>query len=105
MFVSGDPRAVSDLVNCLRGRYALDVAARPGGGEWASLTGREAAIAALVGEAMTNQQIANRLHISPHTVNFHLRRIYRKLAIGSRVHLAQLVRVQRETELERLVCG
>ena len=54
---------------------------------------------------LTNQQIANRLHISPHTVNFHLRRIYRKLAIGSRVHLAQLVRVQRETELERLVCG
>lgn len=55
------------------------------------LTTREAAVAALVGSAMTNQQIANRLHISPHTVNYHLRQIYRKLAIQSRVRLAQLV--------------
>jgi len=58
---------------------------------WGELTGHEVAVATLVGQAMTNQQIANRLHISPHTVNYHLRRIFRKLAIRSRVHLARLV--------------
>jgi DNA-binding HTH domain-containing proteins len=113
--VSGEPHTVSDLVDTLRRRYALDVARAEvhepdgcpgighGGDEWASLTGQETAIAGLVGQAMTNQQIANRLHISPHTVNYHLRQIYRKLAIGSRVHLAQLVQVQQESGLERCV--
>ncbi len=57
---------------------------------WGELTSQEVAVAVLVGQAMTNQQIANRLHISPHTVNYHLRQIFRKLAIRSRVHLAQL---------------
>src|SRR5687768_13958167 len=43
------------------------------------LTDRERAVAGLAGQALTNQQIANRLGISPHTVNFHLRQIFRKL--------------------------
>ncbi len=45
-------------------------------------------MAELVRQALTDQQIANRLGISPHTVNYHLRQIYRKLAIHSRVSLA-----------------
>jgi DNA-binding CsgD family transcriptional regulator len=39
---------------------------------------------------MTNQGAARRLHLSPHTVNFHLRTIFRKLGIRSRVELAHL---------------
>ncbi|MGW5083063.1 LuxR C-terminal-related transcriptional regulator [Micromonospora aurantiaca (nom. illeg.)] len=34
--------------------------------------------------------------MSPHTVNYHLRQIFRKLAIGSRVHLAMLARSDHE---------
>ena len=60
--------------------------------EWGGLTKQEKAVAGLAGQGLTNQQIAMRLYISPHTVNYHLRQIYRKLDIRSRVHLAQLVR-------------
>jgi DNA-binding CsgD family transcriptional regulator len=55
---------------------------------WQRLSDRERAVARLVGQAYTNQQIARRLGISTHTVNYHLRQIFRKLAIGSRVSLA-----------------
>jgi ATP/maltotriose-dependent transcriptional regulator MalT len=57
---------------------------------WASLTDTERAIAALVAQGLTNPQVATRMFISPHTVKFHLRQIFRKLKIGSRVELARL---------------
>ena len=60
----------------------------PGPVGWDRLTGREKAVARLAGQALTNLQIARRLGISPHTVNFHLRQIFRKLEITSRVSLA-----------------
>jgi DNA-binding CsgD family transcriptional regulator len=58
---------------------------------WERLTERERAVAVLAGRALTNQQIAHRLGISPHTVNYHLRQVFRKLSIDSRVRLARLV--------------
>jgi len=58
---------------------------------WNALTAQQRAVATLAGQAMTNQQIANRLRISPHTVNYHLRQIFRKLKIESRVSLGSLV--------------
>ena len=47
----------------------------------------------MVGHALTNQQIAKRLHLSTHTVNYYLRQIFRKLGINSRVQLARLTQV------------
>jgi DNA-binding CsgD family transcriptional regulator len=90
--VSGEPAAVAALLKRLR------PARRPAcaGSPLAGLTPLETTVATLVGQALTNQQIANRLNISPHTVNYHLRQIFRKLAIGSRVHLAMLVRLDHE---------
>jgi DNA-binding CsgD family transcriptional regulator len=64
---------------------------RPPGSGWASLTDRERMVALLAGHALTNQQIASRLQISPHTVNYHLRQVFKKLAIDSRVSLARIV--------------
>jgi DNA-binding CsgD family transcriptional regulator len=55
------------------------------------LTETERAIASLVGKGMTNRQVANRVCLSPHTVNYHLRRIFRKLDIRSRVELARIM--------------
>jgi DNA-binding NarL/FixJ family response regulator len=57
---------------------------------WNLLTKQEQVVALLVGQAMTNRQIASRLYLSPHTVNYHLRQIFRKLGITSRVDLAKL---------------
>ncbi|MFI9388760.1 LuxR C-terminal-related transcriptional regulator [Kutzneria sp. NPDC052558] len=57
---------------------------------WASLTGTEEKVARLVAHGLTNRQVAAELFVSPHTVGFHLRQIYRKLAIQSRVDLARI---------------
>lgn len=57
---------------------------------WGSLTGAEQEVARLVADGLTNRQVARELFVSPHTVGFHLRQIYRKLAIGSRVDLARI---------------
>jgi DNA-binding CsgD family transcriptional regulator len=58
---------------------------------WASLTATERAVTDLVARALTNRQVGERLLISRHTVDSHLRQIYRKLGIASRVELTRLV--------------
>ena len=57
---------------------------------WASLTETEHAVAELVAEGLSNQQVAGRMFLSRHTVDFHLRRIFRKLGIDSRVVLTRI---------------
>jgi DNA-binding CsgD family transcriptional regulator len=61
---------------------------------WESLTETERATASLVAEGLTNQQVAQQMYLSVHTVSFHLRQVFRKLGIGSRVELARLVAEQ-----------
>ncbi len=62
----------------------------PRGGQpaWPGLTPREREVATLVAEGLAYRDVAERLHISDHTVKNHLRRIYDKLDINSRVELA-----------------
>ncbi|MFE5794735.1 LuxR C-terminal-related transcriptional regulator [Streptomyces sp. NPDC056503] len=55
------------------------------------LTAAENRIARLVAKGLTNKQVASRVSCSPHTVNYHLRQIFRKLGVASRVELARLV--------------
>jgi DNA-binding CsgD family transcriptional regulator len=57
---------------------------------WAELSAAEAAVARLAARGATNREIAGELFLSPHTVDSHLRRIFAKLGISSRVKLAQL---------------
>jgi DNA-binding CsgD family transcriptional regulator len=58
---------------------------------WSSLTDAEGALAELVGLGLTNREAAARLLVSRHTVDAHLRNIFRKLDITSRVQLAHVV--------------
>ena len=58
---------------------------------WESLRSSELGIAELVAAGLTNREVAARLFVSPHTVDFHLRQIFRKLSIASRIELTRLV--------------
>lgn len=58
---------------------------------WGSLTPAEVRVSELVVGGLTNQQIANRLVVSRHTVESHLKHVYSKLAISSRTQLAVAV--------------
>ena len=57
----------------------------------AALTGRELEIAQLVADRKTNPEIAAELFLSPKTVETHLRNIFRKIDVASRVELARAV--------------
>jgi DNA-binding CsgD family transcriptional regulator len=57
---------------------------------WDSLTDTERRIADLVAQGLSNRQVASRVFLSPHTVAFHLRHVFWKLDISSRVHLARM---------------
>ena len=57
---------------------------------WASLTDTQRMVAELVINGLTNRGVGARLFLSPHTVDFHLRQIYRRLGVRSRVELARL---------------
>jgi ketoreductase RED2 len=55
---------------------------------WDSLTPAELRVAQAVGAGLTNAQAARRLFVSPYTVDYHLRQIFLKLGISTRVQLA-----------------
>ncbi|MEU5365599.1 LuxR C-terminal-related transcriptional regulator [Streptomyces sp. NPDC005925] len=54
-----------------------------------SLTNTEVAVAELVSQGFTNSQVGERLFISGHTVAFHLKKIFRKMNVASRVELTR----------------
>jgi DNA-binding CsgD family transcriptional regulator len=54
------------------------------------LTAQEVHIAQLVAEGHTNRDVAGQLFLSPRTIEFHLRNVFRKLGISSRTELARL---------------
>lgn len=56
--------------------------------ETIALTRQERQVAALVGQGATNREAAEQLFLSPRTIDFHLRNIYKKLGVRSRTELA-----------------
>lgn len=61
---------------------------------WDSLTDTERTITDLVADGLSNRQVASRVFLSPHTVAFHLRHIFWKLGITSRVQIARMAAEQ-----------
>jgi DNA-binding CsgD family transcriptional regulator len=80
-----------------------DAPATPGG--WHTLSRREQTVGRLVVQGLTNQQIATRIRCSPETVKFHLRNIFRKLGIVSRIEIARFVLPEASTGLPMDAAG
>lgn len=51
------------------------------------LSEQQRVLVGLVREGLTNQQIARRLALSPHTVNYHLRKLFKTFGVSSRIDL------------------
>jgi DNA-binding CsgD family transcriptional regulator len=83
----GARRRRDEAVRELRrlGRRVVRASAESGGD---ALTAREREIADLVAAGRTNREVAEQLVLSPRTIDAHLRSIYGKLGVRSRVELA-----------------
>ena len=70
--------------------YALEPSpATPRLKNTAQLSEREVEVLGLVAEGLTDAEVAERLYLSPRTVNHHLSSIYRKLGVPSRAAAAK----------------
>jgi DNA-binding CsgD family transcriptional regulator len=58
----------------------------------AGVTAREAEVLRLVGERLSNREIAERLYLSPRTVEKHVERLLQKTGTSTRVELGRLAR-------------
>jgi DNA-binding NarL/FixJ family response regulator len=87
---------VSAIHLASRGMHVLPRSAAAGGGvdqlgmEGSELTAREAEVLELVGEGLTNRQIAERLFISPKTAGLHVSNILGKLRVANRTQAAEV---------------
>ncbi|TJZ81405.1 response regulator transcription factor [Rhodococcus oryzae] len=67
---------------------ALDTGPQPSGDVGVALTAREQEVLALVGEGLSNQEIADRLHLGVTTVKTHIANLMDKTGCDNRVRLA-----------------
>ncbi|WP_314614294.1 ATP-binding protein [Streptomyces stackebrandtii] len=88
----------------LRATGALAVRRAPGDCP-DQLTHQEARVAQLAGNGSTSKEIGMHLHLSPRTVDAHLRSIFRKLGITSRRQLRDLAAQQGDPQHTQLPSG
>ena len=83
-----DPATTARLMRSLR---APEAAEEPGDDRLAALSERERAVLELIGDGLTNRQIAKRLYLSEKTVKNHISRLLAKLGVERRIQAAVIV--------------
>ncbi|MFG3344181.1 response regulator [Streptomyces sp. NPDC048018] len=92
-----DPATTARLMRSLRD----PAAAKPPEDERLTvLSERERSVLELIGEGLTNRQIAKRLHLSEKTVKNHISRLLGKLGVGRRVQAAVIAAQVHEHDAE-----
>lgn len=90
-----DPATTARLMHSLRDP---EVSKAPGDARLAGLSERERAVLELIGEGMTNRQIAKQLYLSEKTVKNHISRLLGKLGVERRVQAAVIAAQVHEHE-------
>ncbi|MFJ3539616.1 response regulator [Streptomyces sp. NPDC090109] len=90
-----DPATTARLMRSLR---APETAKHPEDERLAALSERERAVLELIGEGLTNRQIAQRLYLSEKTVKNHISRLLGKLGVERRVQAAVIAAQAHEHE-------
>jgi len=88
-FIMIGANAYRDLADRRAAELGIMVEDRPD--PFKGLTQREQDIALLVCQGLSNRQIADRLYLSPKTVETHLTRVFAKLNVSARGDLAGLL--------------
>ncbi len=79
-----DPLVTQKVVSQFKGGKSLPDVIAEVGDEMDGLTGRELEVLRMVGQGMTNKEVAQKLYISDRTVQAHLSSIFSKLQVASR---------------------
>lgn len=91
--------SIRDDAGRLLRRFGLrPVRGNPGAAGIASLSGREREVAELIYAGRTNPEIARELYLSQKTVESHVRNLFIKLRVSSRVEVARAIERERATE-------
>ncbi|MFE2476021.1 response regulator [Streptomyces sp. NPDC059389] len=90
-----DPATTARLMHSLRDPETAKV---PEDARLAALSDRERAVLELIGEGLTNRQIAKQLYLSEKTVKNHISRLLGKLGVERRVQAAVIAAQVREHE-------
>jgi DNA-binding CsgD family transcriptional regulator/DNA-binding Lrp family transcriptional regulator len=84
-----DEARIRSRLRTLGIRRRVATGERPTSG-WAAMTKAELAVADLVADGLTNREVAKRLFVSHNTVTTHLRHVFAKLGVKSRVDVTRL---------------
>jgi LuxR family maltose regulon positive regulatory protein len=82
------PPFAASLLSRWHARYADGRSAQPSSHVTDTLTARECDVLAMISQGCSNKRIARALEISPETVKSHVKRIFLKLAVGTRTEAA-----------------
>ncbi len=87
---AGDAVLPREMTSTLFSQIAKEalIRGRAVAGSTARMTAREREVVALIGEGLSNKEIAARLSIATHTVKSHVRNVMEKLALHTRLQIA-----------------